>query len=543
MEFVALSSIMAIANTIKSSMLKNSQDNTTTKIPLINYEKIVNEIKTNPNHFIPNIKNKPELIENNEEIYNDYSKDVKTLCTTFVTNELLKTNNNMFLFILLIITTFEDAIKEYVKQNSVKGEDIIFLYKSGNILRMITQKFLNYIPEYDIIQDMMEYFKKGDCDFTIYINPYMPKDKFNKIHKDMTILSFCLLEHLREYFLFSKEEYFSYFNYNENYQKEILQRFKKMGNTMECFTDSTSPYYNCKIDKFNFNPVSNQDDKYIKFMEERKTDIGLYNINNACSDNEFIYLQWNEALFFKKSENEFAHFNLLRAKVNFNISLKNTKTHKIRKINVGGELIDVSIPHFEDKKLKTFFHSIKDNSSSYTIRNEDLNHNINELNFTGLSFPYMIYDTEEQVFGNDNSKCAEMPWNGKKYEKRLHRLLFLYFIELFQNKKLKTLADIETYVLDTLEIITYIHENKNYKTLYEKYSKKYDDIYMTNIVKYTLILAKKNKEKDEYLKYLTKIRVDLVKFSLTIRNNINFCSKNNRIFFNEEIYFSSLEIN
>ena len=73
MEFVALSSIMAIANTIKSSMLKNSQDNTTTKIPLINYEKIVNEIKTNPNHFIPNLKNKPELIENNDEIYNDYS--------------------------------------------------------------------------------------------------------------------------------------------------------------------------------------------------------------------------------------------------------------------------------------------------------------------------------------------------------------------------------------------------------------------------------------------------------------------------------------
>ena len=262
-------------------------------------------------------------------------------------------------------------------------------------------------------------------------------------------------------------------------------------------------------------------------------------MNNKCVDNEFIYLQWNEALYFKKSEKEFVHFNLLRAKVNFNISLKNTKTNERKKINIGGELIDVSIPHFREKKLQTFFNSIEKNSASYTMKNEE-----HELRFTSLSFPYMIYDTEEQVFGEDESKCSEMPWNVKKYEKRLHRLLFLYFIDLFQNKKLKTLKNIETYVLDTLQIISLIHENKKYIFLYKEYSEKYDDIYMSNIIKYTLIISKKHKkkEKEEYLKYLTKIRVDLVKFSLTIRNNINFCSKNNRIFFNEDIYFSSLEM-
>ena len=72
-------------------------------------------------------------------------------------------------------------------------------------------------------QEMEQYFKKGDCDFTIYINPSVfTKRKFNSIHSDMTTLSYILNKQLRKIFMQDIEETFTLTNYKMKYQQKKI---------------------------------------------------------------------------------------------------------------------------------------------------------------------------------------------------------------------------------------------------------------------------------------------------------------------------------
>ena len=173
MEFVGLCSAMAMMTTIQSLSQKqtqqtHTQDQSRTQAQNdieIDTETIVTDIINNDIQLEkPNAQNILQFFSVDEkEEYSDQMKEIKNLCTRIVTDELLKSDDNTHLFLLHIVNTFEDAINIYCTQRNINKKNIIFLYKSGNILRMLNQHIMNYLPNYDVIRsEMANYFKKGD---------------------------------------------------------------------------------------------------------------------------------------------------------------------------------------------------------------------------------------------------------------------------------------------------------------------------------------------------------------------------------------------
>ena len=129
--------------------------------------------------------------------------------------------------------------------------------------------------------------------------------------------------------------FFNYFRYSVQHQNDILYQYQDTLNEIELLKDPESELYkatNLKLLFYNSNNYNNQDDTGYVFTKECNETAG-YTIKK--NKDNFIYLQFNEALKFKKVDNSYAHFNLTRSKINFTIeyiSKDNTESH----IQIGG---------------------------------------------------------------------------------------------------------------------------------------------------------------------------------------------------------------
>ncbi len=122
------------------------------------------------------------------------------------------------LFTIKIIDNMNGLVKQYIKnynltnKDKLKDNDIVYLYKGGNIIRMHIDKTLNAIGSQSIykctltenVMDMIRTVKEvkskqkyGDWDMSFYINNHLPVDIFNKIKHDLNKLLLALLQKLR----------------------------------------------------------------------------------------------------------------------------------------------------------------------------------------------------------------------------------------------------------------------------------------------------------------------------------------------------------
>ena len=131
-----------------------------------------------------------------------------------------------------------------------------------------------------------------------------------------------------------------------------------------------------------------------------------------------MYIQMNQTLDFSSSSGRIK-FNLVRTKVNFNFIFQRPDGEKITKL-IGGELIDVSIPHRLDNNLRHFYEEGPDR----LIQQYRLNYGDNKLEFLSYTYFYLAHDLEFILF-----KFVRKPWQTPKYEKRLNRLFYLYVID------------------------------------------------------------------------------------------------------------------
>ena len=132
-----------------------------------------------------------------------------------------------------------------------------------------------------------------------------------------------------------------------------------------------------------------------------------------------MYISLNKTLEFKSGNGGVTKFALVRTKINFNLVAENEGTSKT--LNMGGELIDVSIPHRKDKSINDVFNHLDKAISRYTVTNKD-----KSLEFNSYSLLFLIEDLEKILF-----HVAEYPWDDNKYVKRLNRLCYLYFLDMF----------------------------------------------------------------------------------------------------------------
>ena len=400
--------------------------------------KILNWIEKNKS-FNNSINTSPMSIKITDDEYIDHDREIKDICTKFVVDEMFKTDESIFNFMNLILTHVVNGIYEYKNKHSLHKNSILFLYKGGNVLRIIQKEFDEELPA--IAAKVLEKFysndfKRSDADFSIYIDPKL--NNFNDIVNDITKLCYLWLDIIRNDMMNNPSFYFDFYKYNPDYKQIILNNYLETFQNASCLNDKSNPkYFNKKILDINFDHDPDYQgitDKYIRFNKS-ETEILINEITNKTHS---IYCSENRALKFKDGNNQTIHFNLCRAKFCFNL-IMGGKDINIKKI--GGELIDISIPL--DNGLHDFFNAL--NYSTFSLKYQS-----SDLIFQSYNSNYLLTDLEHVIL-------TGKPWERNKYAKRLNRLMYLYFVDMFiksnsQSTRLNYLKNLQK-ILSNITVI------------------------------------------------------------------------------------------
>ena len=162
----------------KTSLIINTLDN------IINQYDIISLVK----NYKLDLDKKMNNFDNNNN--NDHNRELKNFFTDIVTNYILD-EDNLFNLLYIINKLYTKSITRYIEKNKLNNNDIIFLLKGGNILKLIAEKFWNELPKeamYKLIDIYKPYFKRSDLDFGIYVNPNLNNSM--KIIQEITIMNY-----------------------------------------------------------------------------------------------------------------------------------------------------------------------------------------------------------------------------------------------------------------------------------------------------------------------------------------------------------------
>ena len=113
--------------------------------------------------------------------------------TNFITTEYLANDLTIAQFVRLVTDTFQKILNKYIILKNLPEDSIIFVYKGGNILRIISREFMRSIPHKCaelIVNTYYQYFKRSDADFSIYIDPSIEEKKYDEITKEITKITY-----------------------------------------------------------------------------------------------------------------------------------------------------------------------------------------------------------------------------------------------------------------------------------------------------------------------------------------------------------------
>lgn len=338
----------------------------------------------------------------------DDLKGAKGVATDLVVAEFFATYGPLYSFLRLVYTVFTESLEVYRTARNLNRTDLYFVFKGGNILRIIAQKFLMELPSYagKSIEDFYDkFFKRSDNDFGIYLNPDL--EDYDLIYAELSTLSYYLQKSIREIILEYPTAYFDYSRYNSEYKNEVISAW------LPKFSDATGKKY-VAIKVVNSGP-----DQTMRFAKndlgENAREVSLAVLEDRKSPMKITH---NDALEFYGAHNVIRKFNLTRTKLHFDLIDAGGNAER-----VPGELIDVSIGHRDDLSTKHFFEHSEQNVVNYTLKHVDTNI---EIEFKSFSLEYLTYDLEGILFVS-----VELPWMDSKYNKRLYRLMYMYFIDLF----------------------------------------------------------------------------------------------------------------
>lgn len=182
-----------------------------------------------------------------------------------------------------------------------------------------------------------------------------------------------------------------------------------------------------------------------------RADEVLHNIGNKMYNNGPkgpFYSSYNTDITIKDIK-----FNLSRIKYNFRLYGTDNMEHKY--INIPGEVLDVSIGNQLNDSYYQKIHDDHMHYDIYTIYN-DKKHITKYKSFSLQGF---IYDLNNVIFTQEISDLAYeqrnihhpygLPWKSDKMSKRISRVLFFTFIELY-NKNKRNIQGLYTSIKDIL---------------------------------------------------------------------------------------------
>jgi len=436
-------------------------------------KKIVDDLINDRDNFENNnfkyIGNIDYFTNESRKEYREHNRYFKDFLTDVVNQQIISFNGSYnFMYVIWKVHVLTLDYYRYI--NNIKENDIVFLFKGGDYLSKLAKTFWTSLPSRAVrylTSEYEKYFKKSDLDYSIYINPNL--NNYDIIYKDISYIAFKIQDIIRDLLLTNKYIVFHWFKYNNNFKSYILNEYlKKMVNEDPVTNDpENTEYYENKILNLFFDNISAfsentkydmRNDQVVRYDKSKniiRRDIYTKNKGHA-------YITFNEALEFV-GDDRIVKFNLIRTKMNFNIKFE--KNGKIRYEHIGGEFIDVSIPHKTDSNIAHFFDDYDSHVHSvlYKAPCKKAHYIIfanpeSEFAQKTYTLNYIFYDLHKILFIN-----TYYPWEDKKYEKRLYRLFYLGHIDFFStnvivnqnqiNIKKKKFTAINDYILQYKSLI------------------------------------------------------------------------------------------
>lgn len=391
--------------------------------------------------------------KDDDQEYVDENRDVKDLGTSIVVKSFFKTPDTLFNFLKLVYGNLDKVLENYRLGKNLAEHSIFLVFKGGNVLRMMANTIFEEMPPQarDLLKEKYANdFKRSDADFSVYIN----ENKLNGLDyettfNELTKILFDELAVIRKEFEANPAKYFSFFQYNNDYAVKELQSYLPQLSDVAAVKDpNNETWFNANFKQIQLNNIKVNPSLNCKYQGNfdyafRVKGDDILSIT-ASDKTDWISNSDNRTLEFPMGNmpGQVIKFSLVRSKVIFEYTYE--KDGVMYRKPIGGELIDVSLPHRKDSSLANFF---KDNNIvDFTVVS---NEGEDEFTMKVYSTPYLAHDLHNILFDS-----FDRPWNGgHKYLKRLNRLMFLAITEMVGDYGLGS-VDMQNYVTKINDIIS-----------------------------------------------------------------------------------------
>jgi hypothetical protein len=365
-------------------------------------------------------------------------KPLNGIATELVVAEFFASSGTLYSFLLMVNTVFTISLRQYAKAKGLRDDQVVFVFKGGNILRIIAHQFFTELPRYaseEIEEFYSQFFKRADNDFGIYLDPEIPN--YEDVYDELGTLSYHLQFEIRRIVRASPATYFDFSRYNAEFAEKVLNAW--LPKFREIYNDDFKSVTLRSVEADSTRMFLKDD---FENNERQVATAYVYESNSTMK------ITHNNALDFSSTTRR-SKFNLTRTKIHFALHHQHGHT-----TNVSGELIDVSISHRDDMNVAHFFENVDMNVVPYTLKHPDTKL---EITFRSFSLEYLTEDLELILF-----KSAELPWEDSKYVKRLNRLMYVYFIDIFIKRsdnasRMEVLRDFKTQAVESLRANKSVH--------------------------------------------------------------------------------------
>ena len=535
----------------------------------------------NQNKLMTNINNLSILVKSENSFIINKTKDTSNdqfllkkrfydIFTDLFNRDLLNEQKHIFMFQFITIISCSNLISSYRNRYSIKDNDLFFFYKGGTVMKLLIDKYKDFIPvsENDNIN---KYYKRSDSDYEIYINPKIKEYNFH--YFNINILIYNILLKLNNYFNKNYKQLFNMTLITKDKMKEIVkngneilelnkrdqsddniytkidsivgvqildklyynidndEKFINNNNINNCgkkhqivYSDFNKVLYNNiddleyinehkqrmnfihKIKDFNQNNCKILNIKRNNFYINQEENNILYNPINSTNKNYFFHYM-NETNHFQQNDLK-SSFDLHRIKVSCCLIFK-TINGDLGIMLTPSEIIDISIPNKNDYKVNL------NKQKSITQYNYN-NSNIGELKFNSYSLIGFINDLMKILYLETNY----IPWKETKYQKRIYRLILFIILYLYSQNKPKD--EFDTNINSIKRYFTIQNTQKNNKV------PEFDTLY-----DYTQKTLLQNKEQtkeqtklNEYIQYINTTFTNLIKTEIKKKfSNVNDLDK------------------
>lgn len=399
----------------------------------------------------------------NEELtrYKSIRQILADMSTSYIIQNL--SDNEYESFVHHFYTPTNVLVTEYARINNLTVPDhVCFLYKGGNLFKILLNNVISLLKsDINLYRKYESMLGRSDADFQLYINPNIPN--YDKVFKELSILVLISLYSFRSFILSEK----SPINVSKINLETLHRNFNDiLGSVGE---NKESAVMLKKRKDFILQPIDIDKVQYVMYKS-----IPSLLENYPKPKETSVYISRNTAIKFKRKDDTYNAFDLLRMKLNIILEIDNLT------LSVPSELIDVGIPKSNDNTI-TYLNK---NSGKCLVK-----YHYPKFDFWGPNLQYMVKDIDAILFYQN-----DFPWHDKKIKKRIQRYFLSLFLNAIINYNDDPVLSMNSFKIELLKLSKFlVCFNKNIEC------EVYGDENISNIfnAKYKKIFKKLNMIKDK----------------------------------------------